>query len=56
MTSDSKPKAPRTAGDILREMAERAKAKRRHDPLPPEDAPPPPTPFNEADRDQGDLP
>lgn len=38
---------PRTAGDILREMAERAKAKRRPDPLPPEDAPPPPQSHHE---------
>lgn len=50
MTGEPKTKAPRTAGDILREMAERAKAKRPA-PLPPEDAPPPPTPFNEAEKE-----
>lgn len=55
MTPPDRPSpAPRTAGDILREMAERAKARLPQDrpPMPPEDAPTPPPSHHDQDDDE----
>ena len=54
--SDRTKSVPRSAGDILREMAERAKGRLPSEepkplPLPPPDAPTPPTPHQDQERD-----